>query len=43
MVPFVEADPDKNNNAGSEGVAADGRGNLYAAEVTTQTLKKYAK
>jgi|KBSMisStaDraftv2_1062788.scaffolds.fasta_scaffold58894_4 sugar lactone lactonase YvrE len=43
MVPFVEADPDKNNNAGSEGVAADAKGNLYAAEVTTQTLKKYAK
>ena len=43
MVPFVESDPDKNNNAGSEGVAADAKGNLYAAEVTTQMLKKYSK
>jgi sugar lactone lactonase YvrE len=43
MVPFVEADPDKNNNAGSEGVAADAKGNLYAAEVTTEMLKKYSK
>jgi len=43
MVPFVETDPDKNNNAGSEGVAADAKGNLYAAEVTTEMLKKYTK
>jgi streptogramin lyase len=43
MVPFVEPDPDKNNNAGSEGVAADAKGNLYAAEVTTEMLKKYSK
>jgi sugar lactone lactonase YvrE len=43
MVPFVEPDPDKNNNAGSEGVAADAKGNLYAAEVTTEVLKKYSK
>jgi streptogramin lyase len=43
MVPFVEPDPDKNNNAGSEGVAADAKGNLYAAEVTTEMLKKYTK
>ena len=43
MVPVVEPDPDKNNNAGSEGVAADAKGNLYAAEVTTEKLKKYAK
>jgi streptogramin lyase len=43
MVPFVEPDPEKNNNAGSEGVAADAKGNLYAAEVTTEMLKKYAK
>ena len=43
MVPFVEPDPDKNNNAGSEGVAADAKGTLYAAEVTTENLKKYTK
>jgi sugar lactone lactonase YvrE len=43
MVPFAEPDPDKNNNAGSEGVAADAKGNLYAAEVTTEMLKKYSK
>ena len=43
LIPFVEPDPDKNNNAGVEGVAADAKGNVYAAEVTTEMLKKYAK
>ena len=43
LIPFVEPDPDKNNNAGLEGVAADAQGNVYGAEVSTQTLKKYAR
>jgi streptogramin lyase len=43
LLPFVEPDPDKNNNAGWEGVAADAKGNLYAAEVTTETLRKFTK
>jgi hypothetical protein len=43
MIPFTEPDPDKNNNAGVEGVAADANGNVYGAEVSTQTLKKYVK
>ena len=43
LIPFVEADPDKNNNAGMEGVTADAMGNVYVGETTTQTLKKYVK
>lgn len=43
LIPFVEPDPEKNNNAGVEGVAADARGNLYAAEVSTSMFKKYVK
>jgi sugar lactone lactonase YvrE len=43
LIPFVEADPDKNTNAGVEGVAADAKGNVYAGEVSTETFKKYMK
>jgi len=43
MIPFVEPDPDKNNNAGMEGVTADAAGNVYVGETTTMTLKKYVK
>jgi sugar lactone lactonase YvrE len=43
LIPFVEPDADKNNNAGVEGVAADAKGNLYAAEVSTEKFKKYEK
>jgi sugar lactone lactonase YvrE len=43
LIPFVEPDPDKNNNAGMEGIAADAKGNVYVGETTTQTLKKYVK
>jgi sugar lactone lactonase YvrE len=43
MIPFVEADPEKNNNAGVEGVAIDAKGNVYGAEVSTEMLKKYVK
>ena len=43
LVPFVEPDPDKNNNAGMEGVAADAMGNIYVGETTTMILKKYIR
>ena len=43
LIPFAEPDPDKNNNAGIEGVAIDAKGNVYGAEVSTETLKKYVK
>lgn len=43
LIPFVELYPDKNNNAGMEGVAADAMGSVYGGETSTQTLKKYLK
>jgi hypothetical protein len=43
FIPYVEPDPDKNNNAGIEGVAADARGDVFGAEVTSMALKKYAR
>src|SRR5207249_3185556 len=43
LIPFVEPDPEKNNNAGVEGVAIDAKGNVYGAEVSTEMLKKYVK
>jgi sugar lactone lactonase YvrE len=43
LIPFVEPDPEKNNNAGVEGVTVDARGNVFAAEVSTEMLKKYLK
>ena len=30
LIPFLEPDPEKNNNAGVEGVAADAKGDLHA-------------
>jgi streptogramin lyase len=43
FIPDNQPDADKNNNAGKEGVASDAQGNLYAAEVTGQTLKKFVR
>jgi sugar lactone lactonase YvrE len=43
LVPFIEPDSDKNNNAGMEGVSADAMGNIYVGETTTMMLKKYVK
>jgi sugar lactone lactonase YvrE len=43
LIPFSESDPEKNNNAGVEGVAADSEGNVFGAEVSTEILKKYMK
>ena len=42
-VLFGEPDPEKNNNAGVEGVATDADGNVFGAEVSTEILKKYMK
>ena len=43
LIPFVEPDPEKNNNNGVEGVGADAQGNVYSAEVSTGMFRKYAK
>jgi len=43
LIPFTEPDPEKNNNAGVEGVAIDAKGNVYGAEVSTQVFRKYQK
>jgi sugar lactone lactonase YvrE len=43
LIPFIEPDPDKNNNAGMEGVTADAMGNIYVGETTAMTVIKYAK
>src|SRR5438132_10250739 len=43
FVPFSEPDPNKNNNAGMEGVTADSAGNVYVGETTTQILKKFVR
>jgi sugar lactone lactonase YvrE len=43
FIPDTLPDPDKNNNAGAEGIGADASGNIYAGEVTTMALKKYVR
>jgi sugar lactone lactonase YvrE len=43
FIPSNDPEPDKTNNAGAEGIAADSQGNVFAGEVTGQTLKKYVK
>jgi streptogramin lyase len=43
FIPDTLPDPDKNNNAGAEGIGADANGNIYAGEVTTMALKKYVR
>jgi len=43
MIPFVEADPNANNNAGIEGITADARGNVYGGQTTGMILHKYVK
>jgi sugar lactone lactonase YvrE len=43
LIPFVEPDPEKNNNNGVEGVGADAQGNVYAAEVSTGLFRKYSR
>jgi streptogramin lyase len=43
FVPFIEPEPDKNTNAGMEGITADSKGNVFVGETTTQTLKKFVR
>jgi sugar lactone lactonase YvrE len=43
LIPFVEPDPNQNNNAGPEGVAGDTSGAVYMGEVTTMKLRKWMK
>jgi sugar lactone lactonase YvrE len=43
MIPFVEPDPNANNNAGIEGITADAMGNIYGGQTTGMILHKYAK
>ncbi|HYU44414.1 MAG TPA: peptidyl-alpha-hydroxyglycine alpha-amidating lyase family protein [Vicinamibacteria bacterium] len=43
FIPDPEPDPEKVVTSGSEGVAADARGNVYGAEVGPRALKRYAK
>jgi sugar lactone lactonase YvrE len=43
FIPDPEPDPEKVVTSGSEGVAADARGNIYGAEVGPRALKKYVK
>lgn len=43
MIPFVEPDPNANNNAGIEGIAADPMGNIFGGQTTGMILHKYAK
>ena len=43
FIPDPEPDPEKVVTSGSEGVAADARGNIYGAEVGPRALKRYVK
>lgn len=43
FVPDPEPDPDNSGTSGGEGVALDAQGNLYAAEVGPQTVRKYTR
>jgi sugar lactone lactonase YvrE len=43
FIPDPEPDPEKVVTSAAEGVAADGRGNVYGAEVGTRALKRYVK
>jgi DNA-binding beta-propeller fold protein YncE len=43
MIPYSGPDPDKVNNEGAEGIAADAAGNVYIGDVTAMVLKKYVR
>ena len=43
FIPYSGPDPDKVANEGAEGIAADGKGNVYIGDVTGMTLKKYVR
>jgi sugar lactone lactonase YvrE len=43
FIPDPEPDPDNSGTSGAEGVAVDGTGAIYGAEVGPQTLRKYVR
>jgi sugar lactone lactonase YvrE len=44
FIPYSgPGDPDKVNNEGAEGIAADAKGNVYLGDVTGMVLKKYVR
>ncbi|MEP7307173.1 MAG: hypothetical protein ABJA98_16800 [Acidobacteriota bacterium] len=43
FIPDTHPDPDRNNNAGAEGVSADASGNVDIGDVTGMELKNYAR
>ena len=43
FVPDTFETPENAATSGSEGLAADGKGTIYGAEVGQKTLKKYVK
>ena len=43
FIPDPEPDPDNSGTSGAEGVAVDGEGNLYGAEVGPRTVRKYTR
>jgi hypothetical protein len=43
FIPDPEPDPDHHVTSAAEGVAADGAGNIYGAEVSPKDVKKYVK
>jgi len=43
FIPDSNPDPDNAATSGSEGIAADGKGTIYGAEVGQKDLKKYVK
>lgn len=43
FIPDPEPNPDQSATSGAEGVAVDGLGNVYGAEVGPETLRRYVK
>lgn len=43
FIPDPEPDPDHSGTSAAEGVAVDGQGNIYGAEVGPRRLRKYVK
>ncbi|HLG14759.1 MAG TPA: peptidyl-alpha-hydroxyglycine alpha-amidating lyase family protein [Blastocatellia bacterium] len=43
FIPDPEPNPDTSGTSAAEGVAADGQGNIYGAEVGPKALKRYVK
>jgi streptogramin lyase len=43
FIPDTDPDPDHHVTSAAEGVAADGKGNVYGAEVGPKDLKKYVR